>query len=84
MAIVNFAIPSSLDKRIGTKIKEKGFASKAEFFRFAALYFIDAIDKPFISETQRAEYLVDEIQNELRRKYQRKRVPSLKEQLRAI
>ncbi|HLD61007.1 MAG TPA: ribbon-helix-helix domain-containing protein [Patescibacteria group bacterium] len=38
MSIVNFSIPAKLDQQIKKTIKEKGFASKAEFFRFAALY----------------------------------------------
>jgi metal-responsive CopG/Arc/MetJ family transcriptional regulator len=46
MAIVNFSIPAVLEKRVDATIKRKGFASKAEFFRFAAIYYIETLDKP--------------------------------------
>lgn len=81
MAIVNFAIPPVLDKRIGTTIKEKGFASKAEFFRFAAVYFMDVIDKPFVSEDDRTEYLTSALRKELTSRFHGKRLPSVREQL---
>lgn len=41
MSIINFAIPQTLEKRAGQTIKENGFAIKAEFFRSAAIYFIE-------------------------------------------
>lgn len=84
MAIVNFAIPPVLDKRIGTTIKEKGFASKAEFFRFAAVYFMDVINKPFVSEDERTDYLVDALHSELTRRFRGKRLPSVREQLKGL
>ncbi len=37
MPMVNFSVPTVLERRINKTIKEKGFASKAEFFRYAAL-----------------------------------------------
>lgn len=42
MPIVNFSIPKNLDLRIQATIKEKGFASKAEFFRYCAVRYIDS------------------------------------------
>lgn len=38
MSIINFSVPVKLDQQIKKIVKEKGFASKAEFFRFAAMY----------------------------------------------
>lgn len=42
MPIVNFFIPKNLDDRIQETIKEKGFATKAEFFRYCAVRYIDS------------------------------------------
>lgn len=84
MAIVNFAIPPALDRRIGSTIREKGFASKAEFFRFAAVYFMDIIDKPFISEDERTEFLTNTLRTELTRRFRGKRLPSARDQLKDI
>lgn len=81
MSIVNFTIPKVLEKRVAEIMKEKGFASKAEFFRFAAIYFIDIIDKPFVSEEENLEYLTEEISREVREKYRGKKLTSAKEQL---
>ncbi len=84
MAIVNFAIPPVLDKRIGTTIKEKGFASKAEFFRFAAVYFMDVVNKPFTSENDRRDYLTTALRTELTNRFHGKRLPSAREQLKGL
>lgn len=43
MAIVNFSVPGTLNHQIKKTVKEKGFASRAEFFRFAALYALGSI-----------------------------------------
>lgn len=53
MAIVNFAIPNTLDKRINQVIK---VASKAELFRFAVLYFMDIINKPQMNVHEEFDY----------------------------
>lgn len=47
MAIVNFSIPTVLNKRVAHAIKQKGFASKAEFFRFAAVHFFGRDEQAF-------------------------------------
>ena len=60
MAIVNFAIPATLEKQIKKTIKTKGFASKAEFFRFAAHVVLNNFDEPVT---------IDEIVSEARRDY---------------
>lgn len=81
MAIVNFSLPRTLENRIFEAIRKKGFTSKAEFFRFAAMYFLDVIDKPFSNEDDRFEYLTRTITKELRARYRGKKLPSLEEQL---
>lgn len=46
MAIVNFSVPAPLHKKIKKTVKEKGFGSTAEFFRFAALYTLGEVAPP--------------------------------------
>lgn len=83
MAIVNFTIPKNLKKRVEDTIKEKGFASKAEFFRFAAIYFMDILKSRAGSESEeeRFKYLTDVLQKEISASYRGKKLPPLKEQL---
>lgn len=60
MSIINFSIPAQLNKKIQKTVKNKGFASRAEFFRFAAQYALgniapaDPLDK-IIAESK-ADY----------------------------
>ncbi len=84
MSIVNFSIPLSLEKRISEIIKKKGFGSKAEFFRFAAIYFIDVVDKPISEEEERFSYLSDALTREVLAKYQGKKAVSVRDQLRNL
>lgn len=81
MAIVNFTIPQTLEKRVSTVMKTKGFSSKAEFFRFAAMYFMDAVHQPTINEDARFALLAQTLREELHTRYQHKKIPSLDEQL---
>lgn len=81
MAIINFAVPENLAKRIDRTIKENGFASKAEFFRFAAVHFLDLVQKPAPSEDERFAFLQTAIQAEVVRRYKGKKLPNLKTQL---
>ena len=76
MPIVNFSVPKSLDKRVARTIAAKGFSSKAEFFRFAAIHFIDIINKPFASEDERFDYLTKEIEKKVIERYSGKNLPS--------
>ena len=41
MPVVNFTLPATLEKHIVAVVKKKGFASKAEFFRFVAMQYIE-------------------------------------------
>lgn len=81
MPIVNFSVPKTLDKRVAKTMAEKGFASKAEFFRFAAIHFMDVVNKPFVSEDKRFDYLTKEISHKLRERYRGQKIPALEEQL---
>ena len=81
MPIVNFSVPKTLDRRVAKTIAAKGFSSKAEFFRFAAIHFMDIINKPFASEDERFDYLTKAISHQLGERYRGKKIPSLEEQL---
>jgi Arc/MetJ-type ribon-helix-helix transcriptional regulator len=47
MAIVNFSVPQTLEKQIHTIVKKRGFASKAEFFRCAAVHYLKMMNDPW-------------------------------------
>ena len=48
MSIVNFAINQSLEAKINTRIKQDGFCSKAEFFRFLAINYLNFKNKKLL------------------------------------
>ena len=81
MAIVNFSIPKNLEKRVEKTINQKGFASKAEFFRFSAIYFMDILGRRAGSEEDRFKHLTRVLQQELSERYRGKRISSVSEQL---
>ena len=81
MAIVNFSIPKNLEKRVVETVKQKGFASKAEFFRFAAVYFMDILGGRAGSEESRLKNLTEALEQELSERPYAKRLPSAREQL---
>ncbi len=81
MAIANFTLPKTLERRIANTLKEKGFASKAEFFRFAAIHFMDVLHRPIVSEQERFDYLTGALREEITVRYRGKKLPSLEEQL---
>lgn len=81
MSIVNFSIPIALDRRIKEVVKQKGIASRAEFFRFASLVFLDVVERPITSEAERFKYLTKNLSQEIISRYRQKKLPSLKEQL---
>jgi metal-responsive CopG/Arc/MetJ family transcriptional regulator len=81
MSVVNFSIPNTLNKRVSQTIKERGFISKAEFFRFAAIYLMDVINKPTSNENEKFDYLTEKVSKQISNKFRDKKVPSLKKQL---
>jgi metal-responsive CopG/Arc/MetJ family transcriptional regulator len=81
MSIVNFSIPKVLEKRIVQTIKERGFASRAEFFRFAAINFIDSTEKITLSDEQYFNHLSKELSLKISEKFGGKKMPSIKKQL---
>ena len=81
MTIVNFSTPTNLEKRVEEAINQKGFASKAEFFRFAAIYFMDILGRRVWSEEDRFKHLANVLEQELSERYRGKKIPSVSEQL---
>ena len=84
MSIVNFSITEPLEKKIKRVIKEWGFASKAEFFRFIAIDFIDRHERKRITEDQEIAYLSKKMEKILKEKFKGKKLPSLDKQLEDI
>ncbi|MBI5755124.1 hypothetical protein HZA41_02815 [Candidatus Peregrinibacteria bacterium] len=79
MSIINFTITQPFEKKVQKVIKEQGFTSKAEFFRFSALFFIYNIPKIDITE---AEYQkgINEFTTAVSKKFKNTQFPSLEEQ----
>lgn len=81
MPIINFSVPKTLDRRVAKTIAAKGFASKAEFFRFAAICFMDNENRTFANEDERFDYLTKEIEKKIIERYGGKKLPSARAQL---
>ena len=81
MSIINFTIPQTLEDRVTAIMKIKGFSSKAEFFRFAAIYFMDVVNKPTVSEDDQFEFLTESLRAQLQKQYKGKKLPSVSDQL---
>lgn len=79
MSVVNFSVPPPLNEKIKKAIKEQGFASKAEFFRFAAIYLMQNLQQKSPSE----EYneTMQGLSKMLEDKFHDKKMPSLEDQL---
>ncbi|MDC1205237.1 ribbon-helix-helix domain-containing protein [Candidatus Pacebacteria bacterium] len=80
MSVINFSIPKVLEGRVEKTIKEKGFVSKAEFFRMAAMYFLEHGASP-INPEKRSEQLTRAIKEEVVHKYKGRKIPSAQKQL---
>ncbi len=81
MAIVDFTVPKNMQKRVEEIIKIKGFASKAEFFRFATIYFIDILENRQKNEEEHFEKLTGLLSREILEHYENKDISFLKKQL---
>lgn len=79
MAIVNFAIPRTLERKVDQVIREDGFMSKAEFFRFAVLSYINWRQNDITQEEY--EESVKDLKQAMQEKLKEKKLPSLEEQL---
>ena len=83
MSIVNFEVKTPLEQKIKKAIKEYGFISKAEFFRFAAINFIHQREISKI-EDARLQYLSSELEKTVSKKFKKENIPSIETQLEGI
>ena len=80
MAIINFTIPARLELNVKKAVRENGFASKAEFFRMAAVSYL----KENSNVKDKIKFLEQAIAEELRIKYRGKKLPPVEDQLKDI
>ena len=80
MSIVNFSISKPLEAKINKVIKQEGFSSKAEFFRFAAMHCIENFKKQDISQEE-FEESVRSFKEVVQKFAKNKKFPSVREQL---
>ncbi|OGM61881.1 hypothetical protein A2961_03790 [Candidatus Woesebacteria bacterium RIFCSPLOWO2_01_FULL_39_21] len=83
MTVVNFTINDKLDEKMTKVIREKGFQSKAELFRFAVFNYLHSLER-FKDEDEEFAYLESKLASLLVKKFGNKRLPFLKEQLKKI
>lgn len=80
MPVTNFIINKTLEKQIKVTIQRKGFQSKAEFFRLAAINFINDLNRPF-TEEDRFKYLATQLSKAVHKKLSKKKISSIRKQL---
>lgn len=82
MSVVNFSVAAPLAREINQIIKKDGFASKAEFFRFAVKNYIDKRHQASnMSIDERFEKEMNEFAEFAARKLRGRKLPSPEEQL---
>lgn len=79
MSVINFTITKPFEKKVAKAIKEQGFTSKAEFFRFSALFFIYNIQKTDITQAE-YEKGINAFAMTVLKKLKNTKFPSLEEQ----
>ena len=82
--IVNFTIPDTLNKQVQAAIMKKGFASKAEFFRFAAIKALETSNRSFRNADEEIDFLSEQIGKHVARLMKNKKLPSAREQLKNL
>jgi metal-responsive CopG/Arc/MetJ family transcriptional regulator len=82
MAIVNFAIPETVSKKVNQAVKTDGFVSRAEFFRFMIKdYFNNKESIKKMSEDELFEIEMNALADTIHRKLGGKKLPSPEDQL---
>lgn len=81
MAIINFAVTKPLEKKINKTIQDCGFTSKAEFFRFLAINYVEKREQEIMTEEEKFDFLTSQLAQEAKSKLVVKKLPALKEQL---
>lgn len=83
MSVINFKISETLDKQLNKIIRQKGFQSKAELFRFAVFNYINSLKK-FSDEDEEFAYLESKLARLLTKKFSGRKLPSLRKQLQKV
>ena len=85
MTVVNFSITTQLSNKINKAIEEKGFSSKAEFFRFAVMQYLENSNESKRDKTEESfEETMEELAHLLSKKYKNKELPSVEEQFNSL
>lgn len=71
MSVVNFTLPKPLEQRIVEAIKQHGFASKAEFFRIAAMNFLQGFQQRNFYPESEPEIRLVEVTPQIQKKMNR-------------
>ncbi len=81
MTIVNFSITEPLSKKINRVIKEWGFSSKAEFFRFIAINFVERSERREAKAKAELTQACHDLEKTALKKLKGKHLSSLEDQL---
>lgn len=84
MAIINFSIPKTLERRVKETVRKKGFPSKAELFRFAVINYLDEAEKARLENNTKIAVLSQKLEAEIVKKLGSKPIPSVEKQMKRI
>lgn len=81
MTIANFTVTKQLDRRINALIKDQGFSSKAEFFRFAIYNYFNILNGSECNLDKKYKDAMDDLAKAIAKNFKGKKLPTLEEQL---
>ena len=81
MNIANFTITKKLNQKIGSIVKDQGFSSKAEFFRFAIYCYINNLGHKKSGINNEYKVAMEELSTAISKKFKNQKSPSLGRQL---
>ena len=82
MPVANFTLSDNLENQIEQTIRQKGFHSKAEFFRASAIHYLQYLASP--TQDQIFDYLTTRLATVAHQKLGSKKFPSLRSQLKKV
>ncbi|OHA72926.1 MAG: hypothetical protein A3A27_02195 [Candidatus Wildermuthbacteria bacterium RIFCSPLOWO2_01_FULL_47_18] len=80
MAVINFTIPARLESNVQRAIRKNGFASRAEFFRMAAVNYL----QQDLDIKDQINMLTKAIAQEIELRYKGKKIPPVEDQLKDL
>ena len=75
MAVINFTIPARLESNVQRAIRKNGFASRAEFFRMAAVNYL----QQDLDIKDQINMLTKAIAQEIELRYKGKKIPPVED-----